>query len=62
MAEALHKYGCLVIKDPRVNQPENDRFLDMMERYFDSRGKELYAGKNVKEIFRDLDYQVGATP
>lgn len=30
VAEALHKYGCLIIKDPRVNQAQNDRFLDLL--------------------------------
>lgn len=30
VAEALHKYGCLIIKDPRVNQAENDQFLNMI--------------------------------
>jgi hypothetical protein len=30
VAEALHKYGCLVIKDPRVNQAQNDKFLDTL--------------------------------
>ena len=38
VADALHKYGCLVIKDPRVDQKENNEFLDLMEKYFQSRG------------------------
>ena len=39
MADALHKFGCVVIKDPRVNQQHNDRFLDMIEKYFEGRGR-----------------------
>lgn len=39
VAEALHKYGCLVIKDPRVNQDQNDKFLDTLEKYFSTRSK-----------------------
>ena len=62
VADALHKYGCLVIKDPRVNQNENSQFIDQMEKYFQSRGKMFYDGKPVKEIFEEKDYQVGATP
>ena len=62
VAEALHKYGCLVIKDPRVHQSENSRFIDQMEKYFESRGKLFYDGKPVKEIFPEKNYQVGATP
>ena len=34
LAEALHKYGCAVVRDPRVNYDFNNTFLDMMERYF----------------------------
>ena len=30
VAEALAKYGCLIIKDPRVNQAQNDKFLDTL--------------------------------
>ena len=37
VAEALHKYGCLIIKDPRVNVQENNQFLDMMEKFFHKR-------------------------
>lgn len=34
VAQALHEYGLLIIKDPRVRPADNDKFLDMMERYF----------------------------
>lgn len=36
VADALHNYGVLIIKDPRVNEADNDRFIDMMEKYFES--------------------------
>lgn len=62
MAEALHKYGCVVIKDPRVNQQHNDRFLDMIERYFEARGRMFYQGQKIEEIFPEKYYQIGATP
>ena len=39
VVEALHTYGCLVIKDPRVNAQQNNRFLDMFEKFFDRRAK-----------------------
>jgi len=29
VVEALHHYGCLIIKDPRVNVQQNNKFLDM---------------------------------
>ncbi len=34
LADALHLYGCAVIRDPRVEYDFNNTFLDMMERYF----------------------------
>ena len=51
VAETLQKYGCLIIKDPRVNAEQNNKFLDLMERFFDRRSKEFYAGKPVPDIF-----------
>lgn len=62
VAEALHKYGCLIIKDPRVNQKENAEFLDMMEKYFAKRSVDLYQGRQVADIYPNYDFQVGATP
>lgn len=62
VAQSLHKYGCLVIKDPRVNQAENDKFLNMIEKYFQNRSKDYYANKSVSDIHPEYDYQVGATP
>ena len=62
VAEALHKYGCLVIKDPRVNQAQNDKFLDTLETYFHTRSLEYYAQKPINEIHPEWFYQVGATP
>jgi isopenicillin N synthase-like dioxygenase len=62
VAEALHKYGCLIIKDPRVNQAENDRFLDLMEKYFNKRAQEYYQKQNAPDIHPEWSYQVGATP
>lgn len=51
VAEALHKYGCLIINDPRVKQSENDQFLDMMEKFFDKRSKDFYAKKPVANVY-----------
>lgn len=43
VAEALHTYGCLVIKDPRVNVQQNNNFLDMFEEFFHRRSQKFYA-------------------
>lgn len=62
VAEALHKYGCLVIKDPRVNQAQNDRFLDTLEKYFNARSVEYYKNNKAADIYPEHAFQVGATP
>jgi hypothetical protein len=38
VAESLHQNGILIIKDPRVDEHDNDEYIDMMEKYFQSRG------------------------
>ena len=62
VTEALHKYGCLVIKDPRVNPALNNRFLDQMEQFFQKRAADYYANKPIPDVFPEFDFQVGATP
>ncbi|KAL4456283.1 hypothetical protein ABPG74_014244 [Tetrahymena malaccensis] len=62
VAQALHTYGCVIIRDPRVNQQDNDNFLDMFEKYFVSRGEMLYKGEKVPEALPEWGYQSGATP
>lgn len=57
MAKCLQLRGALVIRDPRVEQSANDRFLDLMERYF-SQKKE----QKMRDVRAELAYQVGATP
>lgn len=55
VADALHLYGIVVVKDPRVFEQDNDTFIDMMERYF-----ALSDGK--RDARPEVAYQVGVTP
>ena len=55
VAEALHKYGVCVVKDPRVSEEMNNTFLDMMERYFEG-------SDGVRDARPEYSYQVGVTP
>ena len=32
--EQFHKFGILIVKDPRVSEEDNDSFLDMLENYY----------------------------
>jgi len=55
VAYAFHKFGCVVIRDPRVEEEHNTRFLDMMQSYFEqSDGK--------KDARPEVGFQVGVTP
>lgn len=62
IASSFHKYGALIIKDPRVKKEYNEEFLDMMEKYFYSRAQKYYKGQPVEDIFPQYGYQTGATP
>lgn len=62
IVEGLHQYGALAIRDPRVDESGNTEFLDMMERYFESRSKLFYAGKTLADAHPEFGYQVGVTP
>lgn len=57
VSRLLKETGALLVKDPRCTVEDNDRFIDMMEKYFDSppEFKRLQERPN-------LHYQVGVTP
>lgn len=57
IAELLHKYGILIIRDPRVPESDNEKFVDMIEEYFEQ-PDDVKAADIRKELF----YQVGTTP
>lgn len=53
VAACLRETGALVIRDPRCSTKDNDRFLDMMERYFGQA-----AALKRKQERPELHYQV----
>ncbi|RHY29764.1 hypothetical protein DYB32_005917 [Aphanomyces invadans] len=55
VAECLHKFGVLVVRDPRATEADNNRFLDLMERYFERTDF-------VEDARPEYSYQVGVTP
>eukprot|EP01035_Chromulina_nebulosa_P042156 gene42156-57083_t len=55
VAKCLHSYGIVIIRDPRVSEANNERFLDMMERYFES-------SDGIVDARPQFHYQVGVTP
>jgi hypothetical protein len=34
LATCLVETGCLIVRDPRVSEDENERFISLMEQYF----------------------------
>ncbi|CAF1566274.1 unnamed protein product, partial [Adineta ricciae] len=54
VADLLHKYGFLCVKDPRVDDGLNDKFIDMLEKYYEQ-SDELKAKDIRKEVFSMLN-------
>ena len=47
VAQSLHEFGILIIRDPRVNEKDNEDYLDMMEEYFELESRKLYNGNKL---------------
>ncbi|CAJ0756619.1 48_t:CDS:2 [Entrophospora sp. SA101] len=56
-ADALSKYGALLVKDPRAKEDNNSEFLDLLEDYY-AQPFEI----KLKDARPELEYQVGVTP
>ncbi len=50
-AQSLHATGCLYVRDSRVAAADNERFLDLLERYF-------AASDGQRDARPELHYQV----
>ncbi|KAG6420224.1 hypothetical protein SASPL_116744 [Salvia splendens] len=57
VSRTLKETGALLVKDPRCSAEDNDRFLDMMEKYF-----EMPDDFKRRQERPQLHYQVGVTP
>ena len=57
VADLLHQYGFLCVRDPRVNDQYNEEFLDMLEKYYEQSDQ-----IKSKDIRKEVFYQVGLTP
>lgn len=40
--EFMHKTGVMILKDPRVDEKDNEEFLDLMESYYESKVQKYY--------------------
>ena len=57
IGDCLATKGVLVVRDPRVSESDNARFLDMMERYFEQAPEKI-----IEDARPQWGYQVGVTP
>jgi isopenicillin N synthase-like dioxygenase len=62
VSDSLHKFGILIVRDPRVNHEHNSTFIDMVEQYFEKVGNAYYAGEELVDARPELSYQTGVTP
>jgi hypothetical protein len=54
VADILHKFGLVYVRDGRVTAADNEKFIDMMEQYFALRSQQYDRGlKNVDVINSD---------
>jgi len=56
VAHCLHKYGILIWRDPRVNEKDNEDYLDMMEKYFESASRKYYNGDNLEDCKPEFNF------
>ncbi|XP_051141212.1 uncharacterized protein LOC127258393 [Andrographis paniculata] len=57
VSRSLRETGALIVKDPRCTSEDNDRFIDMMEKYW-----EMPDDFKRSQERPHLHYQVGVTP
>ena len=62
VAQSLHQFGILILRDPRVNEKDNEDYLDMMEEYFELESRKLYSGKKLDDCKPEHNFQAGVTP
>lgn len=54
VADTFHRYGVVIVRDPRVSESDNNVFLDMMEKYFEG-------SDGVRDARPKIGYQIGVT-
>jgi hypothetical protein len=61
VADCLHKYGILIWRDPRVNEHDNDEYIDLMEQYFKTTSEKFYSGQSLIDCKPEFNFQAGVT-
>ena len=56
VAQSLHQFGILIWKDPRVQEKDNEDYLDLMEDYFEQNARKLYSGQKLKDCKPEFNF------
>ena len=56
VAECFHRFGVILIRDPRVNMQDNDEYIDLMEEYFADVGERFYRSEQIDDIKPECHY------
>lgn len=60
--DCMHKTGVMVLRDSRVDDSENEEFLDMMERYYEMSSQKYYRDGSLPDSRPSAGYNVGILP
>lgn len=52
LADALHRFGIVLVRDPRVSEVDNNAFLDQMEAYYAQSDGVMDARPEVRRVHR----------
>lgn len=56
VAQSLHQFGILIWKDPRVNEKDNEDYIDMVEEYFEQQSRKLYKGEKLDDCKPEFNF------
>lgn len=62
VSHSLNKYGILIWRDPRIQEQDNEDYLDLMEDYFEAESRKHYAGEKLADCKPEHNFQAGVTP
>jgi hypothetical protein len=52
----------LIWRDPRVQEQDNEDYINLMEQYFENNARKFYAGEQLKDCKPEFNFQAGVTP
>ena len=62
VAFSFHKFGIIIVRDPRVRHEDNEQYINMVESYFEKVSNVYYETGELVDARPELSYQTGVTP